>query len=413
MIRRSAWAVVDQGIFAGAHLLINIVLARCLSMSDYGLFAVVFGIFLLCTTVHTGLVTEPLLSFKLSSDPAIRSGYFQFLKRATLVVGGIMAVVLVLVGAVVYTFEFEAMARTIWFAAGSLPSILTLWLVRRFCYLDVGPHASTYVSLGYFVLVAVLLWYTAGLGFLSPEAAFLIMAIAAFAVVIVAIPILRLWSCSLVSDTQKRIFFCHHRSQGPWLIGVSFLIWLSGNAYFLALPLWYGLEMAAALRALSNFVLPALLVFGGVSLALVSPLRQAGATAYGKHVVKRAMVLSLAFGIIYWLALGLNGELIVDVFYAGQYREFAGALWVQGGAAIACAATAVLGAALRAANVPRVIFVGHLINAVFIVSVGLLVALNWGVYGAAFSFTFGYALAAVFMYRRWRIIFGTEIRNAN
>src|SRR5829696_8092535 len=62
-LEKGFWAVADQGLFATSNFVLNIMLARWLSPQDYGAFAAMFAVFLLVGTIHTGLLTEPMLVF--------------------------------------------------------------------------------------------------------------------------------------------------------------------------------------------------------------------------------------------------------------------------------------------------------------------------------------------------------------
>jgi len=54
-------AVADQGLFALTNFGVSVLLARWLPQRDYGTFAVAFSALLLMGTVHTALLTEPML----------------------------------------------------------------------------------------------------------------------------------------------------------------------------------------------------------------------------------------------------------------------------------------------------------------------------------------------------------------
>src|SRR6478736_9229113 len=56
-----AWLFADQGIFAIANFVTNILFVRWLAPVDYGLFAISFTGYLLLTVFHYGAILEPLL----------------------------------------------------------------------------------------------------------------------------------------------------------------------------------------------------------------------------------------------------------------------------------------------------------------------------------------------------------------
>src|SRR5438552_11552208 len=63
LLSKGAWAVTDQALFAGSNFILNIVLARWLTPDGYGAFGVAFAVFLLLGTLHTSLLTEPMIVF--------------------------------------------------------------------------------------------------------------------------------------------------------------------------------------------------------------------------------------------------------------------------------------------------------------------------------------------------------------
>src|SRR2546421_491671 len=60
---RSGTALLDQACFSGANFLLYMLLARWLTPADYGVFALVFSVYLFLLGLHTGLIPEPLSVF--------------------------------------------------------------------------------------------------------------------------------------------------------------------------------------------------------------------------------------------------------------------------------------------------------------------------------------------------------------
>ena len=60
---KGSLAILDQGLFAWAHFLLSILLARWLTPTEYGAFALAYSIFLLFGAFHTALLTEPMMVF--------------------------------------------------------------------------------------------------------------------------------------------------------------------------------------------------------------------------------------------------------------------------------------------------------------------------------------------------------------
>jgi hypothetical protein len=53
-------SVLDQGLYSGANFVLSILLARWLSPSYYGMFAIAFAIYLFAYQVHNAIILEPM-----------------------------------------------------------------------------------------------------------------------------------------------------------------------------------------------------------------------------------------------------------------------------------------------------------------------------------------------------------------
>src|SRR3712207_1992334 len=62
-VTKGLWAVLDQGFFASSNFVLNVLLARWLAPADYGAFSLAFAVFLLIGSLHTAVLTEPMLVF--------------------------------------------------------------------------------------------------------------------------------------------------------------------------------------------------------------------------------------------------------------------------------------------------------------------------------------------------------------
>ena len=60
---RGVWSIADQGLFAATNLVLNLLLAVWLTPAEYGAYALVYAVFLLLSTIHNGLLVEPMLVF--------------------------------------------------------------------------------------------------------------------------------------------------------------------------------------------------------------------------------------------------------------------------------------------------------------------------------------------------------------
>ena len=62
-LRRDGFAILDQALFYGANFTMNILLARWLHATAYGAYAVALSVFFLTASLHTAVLTEPMMVY--------------------------------------------------------------------------------------------------------------------------------------------------------------------------------------------------------------------------------------------------------------------------------------------------------------------------------------------------------------
>src|SRR5580700_7546891 len=61
--RKGTLAVVDQSLFSGANFIVNVLLARWLSTTEYGAYSLALAVFLLFAALHSAILIEPMMVF--------------------------------------------------------------------------------------------------------------------------------------------------------------------------------------------------------------------------------------------------------------------------------------------------------------------------------------------------------------
>src|SRR5689334_9161376 len=78
---RGAAAFVDQLLTSGSNFLGSVLLARWLSASEYGAYALAFSVFLLLSSIHGSFVIDPMPVFGPSVYRRCRQAYLGLLLR--------------------------------------------------------------------------------------------------------------------------------------------------------------------------------------------------------------------------------------------------------------------------------------------------------------------------------------------
>ena len=183
-----------------------------------------------------------------------------------------------------------------------------------------------------------------------------------------------------------------HWRYSRWATLTAFAIWIPTNIFYVILPERFGLESTAALRALMNLMYPLLQSVSALVILLI-PVMVRQLKREGVHKVKRttAQLISLfvPVAILYLVFLAAFGSRILGLLYAGRYSDISiWAILAVGSVPITNGVIGLLGAALRALDVPRLVFWGCLASALLAITVGAAVTLRYGVTGATCALVF-------------------------
>lgn len=384
---RGAWAVADQGLFAAASALVNILLARWLAPVEYGAFAVAYSVFLFIGAGHTALFTEPMLVFGADKYAQHLSGYMRVLLRGHWLLTGTGSLLLLLAGAVCWLNGATLIAQSAFGLALAAPFTLLLWLMRRAAYARLQPQFATAASALYLLLIMTGLFALSSYQQISVLAVLLCMGVAS--------AVAGLWLvwrlCAATSFAEgvaarpaQRAVLLSHWQYGRWALATSILMWVPLNFYFIVLSGWVNLEASATLKALTNLVLPLLQANAALAALLLSPLVQrARNTVAFKRLVRSALLLFCAGAMLYALILITLGRPLVHLLYGGRYDGAASLLWLLALLPVFDGLAVVLASALRSLERPQLVFRANLCAAACVLTVGVWATSRWGLAGAA------------------------------
>lgn len=396
-LSKGAWSVMEQGFFAFSNFLLVLLLARWLDPQDYGWFTVSYSIFLFLATIHTSLFTEPMLVFGDGRFYHQQSVYFKalledhgkfiFFSGVTLMIPGIF---LKLRG------DLGSMSLLLT-ACVATPFILTLWVLRRMCYLRSGPKVAAQAGLIYFVFIMG--------GALALQHFFLLTPSTAFGLLAASSLFSSCWiflklECFALFQNEHSIlleFRTAHWDYGRWALGTNVLTWFPSNIYFFVIPWWAGLEAGGALRASLNFLMPIMHVFTALSSALIPLFVRIRLNSNFTSIVLKITCLFCLASFSYWMVLFFYGTNLIDWIYAGKFSQYAETLRLIGSLPIFYSIHLVFSSALRAMEKPFYILQASLLSTLVTLSVGLWMAFKWKVIGAQLGWLVSYIVGTAFI----------------
>jgi O-antigen/teichoic acid export membrane protein len=391
-----ATSVVDQGIVAGSHFVLNILLARKLGPSAYGAFSIGFMVLLFVSGIHTALVVEPMSALGATRPRAELPPY---IGRLVLLSGSLAACVLMVAAAVLAILHLAGFAVG-WSAVGgglALGPMLLFALLRQACYLQTRPRTALLGSLCYSLVLLGAATALVGASSSRPTAlsGYAALALAGGAASLVlagrlSVPLPGLRAPRAAAELSR--LAGEHWSYGRWLVAAA-LAHTAG--YLLYLPMigaTLGLAQSGIFRAGQTLTLPLMQVlaaFGVLLVPWVSRQRSLQGGDYLRRVTPRVLGLNVAAAAAYGAVLVLAGRPLLQLLFGPEYAAFA---WLMPFFALAAQFTAVseaLGTLVRAIRLPRLFVWSKLAAAAVMVVVGFAAVQVWSLEGAAASLVFG------------------------
>lgn len=394
MIARGLAAVTEQGLFAVAHFVLNVLLARWLLVDDYGYFAAMFAVLLGIGAIHSALFIEPMLVFGAGVYRPHQGVYIRFLVVSTLILSLIVAL-----GGAVLLVPVAALGDN-WLGVFALlwasPFVTGIWLLRRAGFVLERYRIVIYGGAAYFVSTVSFSFLAYVAGALTPNLAFVIIGTMSGVVGLWMFDRLLGWRRETAPNRFAYHVMMRHWAYGRWSLVGALLGWIPSNAPFLILPLTSGLEDSGELRALFNLALPMLHASSAVSVAFIPKfVTLTGPTLW--RTFSRIVLISGACALLYGLLLGMVGEYILHWLYSGRYDGMALGLWWMSGLVLAASLAGACATLLRAKERLKPVAAGYLAAAGVACTTGVLFAIEWGVQGAMAGMVLSYVSAAAVM----------------
>jgi O-antigen/teichoic acid export membrane protein len=422
-VAKASWAVADQAFFALSQFAMSIMLARWLTPPEYGAYAMVYGVFLFIASLHTSLLTEPMLVFAKTRFSHDFQHYLSALRRAHLTLTGVAGACLLL-GAVLARGQTGTPAALGLAAlAAAQPLILLAWLYRRACYVHGHPAMAASGGLLHLIIVVAGVILLEALGALSVPGAFLVFGGAGLGA--------SLWLAwrlkreDLTGNERRplvrREVLVAHWNYGRWSVMTGLISWASYNLYFFLLPAFVGLSATGAFKAFLNLVMPATHAIAALSLLLLPMLsRETEREPFQRQMV-RALAVFLAGCTLYGLIAGIFWHPILRLLYGSGYVSYTRYLgtpqlvWLIAFLPVGAACVSVLGSALRAVERPDRVFGAYIFSGIVGTLLGIATVARLGLEGAIIGtalYTCATSLALYWHLRRELAQWGPQSRRA-
>jgi len=386
---KASFSIFDQAVLSSANFVFNILLVRWLGVENYGVFAIVFAIFLFLSGFYQAIVLEPM--------SVLGSAYYR--KRLPSYLGAIFWIhwgITFLIAFALFSAGIllkrsgNIFTEPVLGLAVSIPFILLFWLFRRVCYLKTLPEKALKASVVYAIILLLSLGYIQYRGFLSPFSALLAIAVSSLG------PVILLWKTMNVGiseifnkDTVPLVFkvLTENLKYGKWVAGSAFVSWLGVIVYVPLIGIFVGVKEAGVFRAMQNLVLPlqrTVTALGLLLLPWLSEKRALKGTSYLKGNIKKLIKLNIPFSFTYVAILLLFGKFLVKFLYGeSYYDDFIWLLPYLGAIAIIESVAHALYTGLKALERPDANFFSQATGGVFTLTAGIYLVVKFKLEGAA------------------------------
>lgn len=380
-------SIVDQALFAGTNFLLNVLLARWMTPTEYGAFAVAFSIYLLLAVPHSAYFIEPLLVLGREKQQDL-ADFLRQLLFANLGLSVILSLILFACSKV-YGGDDE-LSQALVGLAFAAPFMLLMSVLRRSFYVKLEPHWSVVGGILYLFLLIGGLFYLKQQGTVTPLSACLLMGGASLLIT------LWFWKLQGIRFRPSRHPFRGiaraHWGYGNWMLVTGAMSWVYSDSALFFLTTWRGLEETSLLRASLNFVLPLLQLQAALCSPLVpwaqSRLQQLGASELSR-LSKRLTAGSFGIAVCYCLGLIIFSGPILGFILN---RQGAAVFWLMVLVTLEPVIQAVgQGAFLsvKVKNQPTLLFQAQVIGTVVALVGYVCLIPRFGIWGAAISRLFG------------------------
>lgn len=312
------WLLADQGIFAFTNFLLNILFARWLSVSEYGLFAISFSGYLILTVLHHGMILEPLLvqSGKIKADTSCHRSYIFTAAKAHALVDLAVAAMCLIGWLIARALGAPAMGWGIIGAGVGGMMLLTLLTARRLCLIFISARSSAMIGSIYFVGVissAYSLHINQTVTWLN---LWLVLGTWALMCALLIFALLCRATDGHEPYPLSRLYR-FQRQYATFATGAALSQWFRFDGALMLLAGVAGAEAVATIRAIFNFASPA----SQVNLALTTTWLLHAAETQGRRVI---WPVAVGYGIVASLFVVMGwwfADDLIRFVYGGRYLD--------------------------------------------------------------------------------------------
>src|SRR5271170_1049578 len=375
------FALTDQAIVSGSNFLTTMILARGLSLAEFGKYSLLWMFILFGANIQMASIIAPMMSIgPIQRRMSERSYLGSILSFQIVFAAAFTLLIAVGIGVLQFTgipidrawivpvmianaaYQLQDFTRRVFFYR---KRVVTALCGDSISY--IGQLLLTWACLRFHMLsITTVLWVNALTSILAIG-----VALPRMPVPIVRMKILRL---ALIRNWQS----------ARYILAATLLQWTSGNLFVLMAPLFVGVSVVGAMRACQSIMNTTNIWMQGLENSLPSEASRI-LIASGRAGLRRYILRSLGilggFTAIIALIIGVAPEFWLSLIYGPHLKGYGFVLRAYGVVAFLIMLTLPLRAGLRSLENTKPIFVGYIITTVYSVISAPLLSRHFGLKG--------------------------------
>jgi O-antigen/teichoic acid export membrane protein len=363
---RELAALGDQALVSGANFITNVILARSLGVTEYGVFALAWMTVLFVNSLQWALVVSPMMSVGPKQATSERPAYFGAV-LAQEIAFAVLSALLVMAGVMLSTRFFPRWnvgGLTLPLGFVVLSYLLQDFLRRYFFSVRQSMWALITDAASYLTQLPILLLLAKQSRLTSAKALWIIGLTSVFGFVVGGFKFERI---TMIRSSLRDVSLRHWRIS-RWLLPSAFMQWSAGNLFAVAAPLYYGAAAAGVLRSAQNIVGVAHIWFLGLDNVVPAEAARRMHTEgldssfrYIRSILVRWGLVTLAFVI----CIGVRPDFWLKLVYGSKYASYGYILQLYALLYLMAFFSGPLRAGLQALEYTRPVFWSYLAMTIF------------------------------------------------
>ncbi len=319
-------SVFDQFIYSGTNFVINLILARYLTISNYGIFGTAYGTYLFMFGINHAFILEPLNIIAIKYYSNMRLKYLYSLIIIQVFITFLFSFILLLISFLFIETNNEMSISLLYLAIFS-PFMIIFYTLKRICYSFFKQLYSFYGSLIYVFLLVLFFFYLNSYDTINVQNSFVIMGVASLISSFFIFSFLKYILKNESQDRKPQIIdvINHHWRLGKWLLFTAGIGWLSINIYVPIIGYLGKLNTAASLKTLENFLLPLEQLLTAISVFvipyIINSYSKIKSLKYVRTITTKLVLAVLLFLVVIILIFYFFSNDLFEILYDNEVYE--------------------------------------------------------------------------------------------